>query len=69
MAKPTNAQLELIERLMKRAEMDPNTLTAMHKTIGCPDHLIGQPVAHWLDKLSKDTASTTISQLQRMTSR
>lgn len=69
MSKPTNAQRDLIERLCKRADMDPNTLTAMHKNAGCPDHLIGQPVTHWLDSLTRDTASLAISKLQRLAAR
>ena len=69
MSKATQAQRELIERLFKRAELDPTTVTLLHKTYGVPERFVGQPVTHFLDTLTKDSASLVIATAMRVVGR
>lgn len=64
MSRPTTAQRDLIDRLLREAEYDTRTVTFQHRALGVAEHEIGKPVSVWLDSLSIEQASQVIRKLQ-----
>jgi hypothetical protein len=63
----STAQKGFVRSLVRKAELDPRTITLAYRKLKGAEAFIGESVDRWIDSLSKVDASVVINQLKAMT--